>query len=258
MVATRRKHSTTRRELVSDRILEEAAELFATRGFSETSLQDVASALGISRTALYHYVGGKDQLLATLVHGLAGETADRLDGIVADGALLPLEKLREATRTVALRIAENTARFRMLLATEGALGEPLASEHHAARVRILDAMRHIIDEGIATGAVRPIDLNVAAFALLGMCNWVAWWYQPEREEGQPPERLAEMLAEFAIAGLRAQPTGEAALDDSADPVDRALELVRRDLTQLEITLAARTRNDATQTPSPRTKRRGTR
>jgi AcrR family transcriptional regulator len=244
--------STTRHDLVASRILDEAASLFAERGFSETSLQEVADALAISRTALYHYIGSKDELLATLSRGLAQAAAEALEEIAADRRLDPLEKLRQAALTMTTRIGGSPARFRMLLLSEGSLAEPVASEHQKARRRILQAISGIIEQGIKRGVLRPVEPHVAAFALLGMCNWVAWWYQPDRSGSQTPESIAETIAEIAIKGLQAS-TREPA-ENGVNPAGKALARIRDDLRLLETALEAEPRRKPAKQPSPR--RRG--
>jgi AcrR family transcriptional regulator len=242
---TRKRKSTTRRDLVANRILDEAASLFAERGFSETSLQEVADALEISRTALYHYIGGKDELLATLVRGMAQQSAEALE---------PLEKLRQVALSMTTRIGSSPARFRMLLLSEGSIAEPIASEHHKARRRILEAVSDIIEQGVASGDLRPVDTHVAAFALLGMCNWVAWWFQPDRPRGQTPESIAETIAEITINGLR---TGEGDPSNGTNAADRALARIRSDLNSLEVALGAKAKRkpSARRAASSRAKRR---
>lgn len=227
--------STTRRDLVSNEIIERAAALFAERGVASTSLQDVAEALQISRTALYHYISSKDQLLETLVRGITAPTADDLERLARDSTLDPLARLDAAIRGMAGRIATNPARFRLLVASEGALPEALAAEHREARRRTLEHLTEIIRAGVKTGVLRPVNERVAAFALLGMCNWIAQWYRPDRDGEQTPEEIAAELADLGTASLRADASSPRG---SGDSVDHALSTLRRDLRHLERTIDA--------------------
>src|ERR1700751_1024305 len=70
-----------RRRLVEQEILERAAELFAERGFSGATVQDLADALGVSRPALYYYAKSKDVLLEQLVETPPIDDAKVLEGI---------------------------------------------------------------------------------------------------------------------------------------------------------------------------------
>jgi AcrR family transcriptional regulator len=249
-MAKRKTQSSTRRDLVEGRILEEAAALFAERGVSGTSLQEVADALDISRTALYHYIGGKEELLETLVSGLSRTTADNLEKIAADRKLEPPEKLQAAIRDMVVRIANNPARFRLLLLSEGTLPDALASEHRKARRRSLDALLKIIREAIGSGALRPVEEHVAAFSVLGMCNWVAWWYRSDRENGLGPDQIADALAEIGLEGLRSPKDRGAPA--GADAIGHAIHLLRQDLGFLEQTLdGQRAPSKSTGAPKPK-------
>ena len=73
--------ASARRELVEAQIYEQATRLFAERGFAGTSLQDVADAMGMTRSALYYYVRNKDQLLAQLVTEITSGPADAAEEI---------------------------------------------------------------------------------------------------------------------------------------------------------------------------------
>ena len=54
-------------------IVEAAAEAFRTNGFAATSLEDIASAVGIWKGSLYHYINSKEDLLFAVVRGPAEE-----------------------------------------------------------------------------------------------------------------------------------------------------------------------------------------
>jgi AcrR family transcriptional regulator len=227
-----KRQSNARRDLISQEILEKAAALFAERGFANTSLQDVAQALGIGRTALYHYISSKDELLASLVRGLTQETAEAVDAIAGDSTLTPAAKLEAAVRGMAARVAGSPARFRLLLVSEGSLSKPLAAEHRQARRRVLRGLTAIVREGIEAGVLRETDEQVAAFGVLGMCNWIAWWHEP----GADPAPAVDELVRLALDGLRVPedraPTGPAG-------IEHALELLHRDLSYLERSVAER-------------------
>ncbi|HEV8461070.1 MAG TPA: TetR/AcrR family transcriptional regulator [Gaiellaceae bacterium] len=233
-MSERKGKSNVRRSLVETRILDEAAALFAERGFAETSLQDVADALGIGRTALYHYIGSKDELLETLVKGLTQVTAESLEQIASEPTLDPLNRLRTAAHTMAARIADSPGKFRLLLVSEGALAEPTASEHARARVRSLNALTRIVEEGVDGGDLRPVDPHLAAFALLGMVNWIAWWYRPERIAGQTPASVADAFADLAVEMLRS----DRGIQAGARAVPDLLRILREDIDLLENAIQA--------------------
>lgn len=228
-------NSGTRKNLVAKEILENAAELFAERGFAATSLQEVADALGLSRTALYHYVRSKDDLLDQLVREMPSQTADALGVIRARQDVTPLERLTEAIQDMTRRTMTNPALFRLLLMSSTHLSPELRSRFRAARVAVLEHLSSMVKEAVSAGQIRPIDPDLAAFAILGMCNWSAWWYRGEQSKSHSIDEVVDVFCEIAVNGLRSasqtERTGEYG-------VDHALALLQADLDYLQRSLRA--------------------
>ena len=206
-------------------ILEQAGRLFAEKGFEGTSLMDIAQATELTRPALYHYFSSKDEILATLMEQVSSGAAGKLQDIVR-GPMPPTEKLREATRELVLDRAHAPERFRMLDRSESALPTTIADRHLRAKRMALTGMTAIIADGIKAGEFRETDERVAALLVLGMCNWVAWWYRPGKDGS--PQALAETIAESAVTML-ARPAHRI----PAEPgVDGALSQLRQDVDYL--------------------------
>jgi len=186
--------TTARRELVENEIYEHAIRLFAERGFAGTSLQDIADALGVTRPALYYYVKSKDELLAKLA---------------AD--------VRQATQS---------ERFRLLIRSEAELPAELSDAYDTSRRAVLRAVTGVIEEGMRAGRFRPVDARIAALGVIGMWNWVAWWFRPDRDSA---DTVADQLADMAIAAL--QRAGHRIPDDEGPAA--ALKMLRQDIDHLE-------------------------
>jgi AcrR family transcriptional regulator len=211
--------------LVEAEILDEAARLFAARGFAATSMQDIATALGTSRPALYHYFAGKDEILTRLVEGLAAGTRRAVEeaSAVEGGAEARLDRL---VRALIEPIAAAPSRFRLILTSDLADQLDHDGQFAAMRHEVFRAVAAVIGEGCDSGVFRRCDRNVAAFAILGMVNWVAWWYSPAR--GPQVEDLSTVLSEMALASVRAHPAERAAAS-----IPGAIASMRRDLDYLE-------------------------
>lgn len=231
--------SKSRNNLVANDILERAATLFAERGFNGTSLQEVADASGISRPALYHYVSSKEDLFAQLVAGISRERADAVAKLRWDESIPPLEKVEEAIKVMVRRIAKNPARFRLLIISEADLPEWVHREHKAAKHDLLNHLSEIIAEGVEAGVLRTTSVNehILAYTLLGMCNWVAWWYHPDHEsllggEALSADEVAEFVSTMALGGLK-RDHGEFPQEADGGNIDRVLGFLRQDLDYLE-------------------------
>ncbi len=218
--------SNARYDLVERQIIQEATRLFAERGFSGTSLKDIADATGLTRPALYHYVKNKDELLEKLVIELVQGPAQALRDIREDPDIGPREKLRRMAYEVALRQATEPDRFKLLARSEADLPPALADLHLSGRREVLREMVTVIEAGISAGELRAINPRIAALSVLGQCNWVAWWHHPG---GDSSEHVATTIADLAVASVAADDPGEA----SGQGPERALALLKRDVEFLE-------------------------
>lgn len=225
--ATRMRTSSSRRELVMSEILEHATRLFAERGYDGTTLQDIADAIGITRPGLYNYISSKEQLLAALVSDVSENTVHIVRAVRLRTDLSSVEKLRAVVRALVLQRAGAPERFRVLDRTEAALPEEVAALHLKARREVLAETRTIIEEGVSRGEFRPRDERLAALSVIGMCNWVAWWFHPG--SNHPAEPVADQLAQNAVDML-SYPEGTGS---PANAPHRALHMVRKNLDYLE-------------------------
>ncbi|MFI6586181.1 TetR/AcrR family transcriptional regulator [Embleya sp. NPDC050493] len=219
--------STPRRALVEKQIFEHAIALFSERGFAGTTLQDIAKATGLTRPALYHYVSSKEDLLAKLVDQDAGGIADRLHEIASETGRSAVERLHTMVYASARRMARDPARFRLLLRSEGELPREIFRSYDKGRRRVLLEFTTVIQDGIAAGRFRPVDARTAALCVIGMTNWIAWWYNPGQKPGE--DEIAAQFADMAVQSLVL--VTERAV--SADGPERAIALLRQDLDLLE-------------------------
>jgi len=216
---------------------ETATRLFAQRGFAGTSLQDIADEMGVTRPALYYYVKSKDDLLARLVAEITeGNTAQILD-VAHDPTLDPVEKLSRIARSMAQNRALQPSKFLLLVRSEAALPDDLAAMHEATKREMLRTLIAVIGEGIESGKLRPVNPRSAALAVIGMCNWIAWWFH--EEDATSADEVAGDVADLVTSSLAQSP--ERTL--SATGQRAAVDFLRRDLEYLEQLLDEAERTD---------------
>jgi AcrR family transcriptional regulator len=221
------RSGTARRELVENELYEHATRLFAERGFAGTSLQDIAEAMGITRPALYYYVKSKDELLAKLVTEVTNGPLEELTALVAREGLDPVQKLRGIVEVIVGRRTTQPARFRLLIRSEAELPAELTTAYADSRRAVLKVIAGVIDDGARSGRFRPVDARVAALGVLGMCNWVAWWFHPGGRD--TTESVTAQLADMAVGALQRP---DAQVLDGEGPA-AALKMLRQDLDHLE-------------------------
>jgi AcrR family transcriptional regulator len=226
-----RSSTAARRRIVENEIVEQAARLFAERGFAGTSVQDIADAMGMSRPALYYYFKSKDDLLASLVTEVTEGAAAQIRAVARDGDKNATERLRSVARLLASWRAQQPGRFLLLVRSESVLPPELAQVNERAKRSTLGELTKLIEQGVAAGEFRMVDPRSAALAVLGICNWVAWWADPSGRTD--PADVGAAMADLAIAMVaQTRPPG------SPPSPAAALAAVRRELDQLERLLPA--------------------
>jgi AcrR family transcriptional regulator len=182
-------------------LLAVAAEEFNRRGYDGTSMEDLSRKLGITKSAIYHHVAGKQELLRLAVDraldGLFAEV-DRL-GTVSGRAVDRLEHLVRGSVEV---LVEELPFVTLLLRVRGNTKvERDALERRREFDRIVS---DLVAQAAAEGDLRPdIDPPTAARLLFGMINSLVEWYRPRGDTGAT--ELADIVAAVAFDGLRVRP-----------------------------------------------------
>jgi AcrR family transcriptional regulator len=176
-----RAHRTALRERYDRRqaqVALEAAAVFAARGYDQTSVPDLADALGMAAGGLYHYFGGKEQLLIAICDQLMDPLLAEAEALVArddDCAV----RLRAVVRLWVAHVIAH--RDHMLVFQQ----ERHVIEHgeqwrgvRESRKRFERLVARLLDEVHAGRRTRLADPRLTLSALLGMVNYTAQWYRP--------------------------------------------------------------------------------
>lgn len=192
----------SRSEAQRQTILEAASLLFIEKGFGGTNINDIADAVGMTRTALYYYFPSKESMLEALTREVT-ERASALTQEVAQRAeLAPDEGLRQLILQHAGLILSHPLQFRIAERSESSLPEDQRLAAQAARRAVRRNFVEVIRRGIDQGVFRPVDADVAAFSIIGMCNWCAWWFDSRR--GESAEAVVDTMASLGLHMLLRQ------------------------------------------------------
>lgn len=193
------EHRTPRK----DEILEEAARLFAERGYEAVSLLEIAQAVGLSKTTLYHYFESKDEILGTLI----ATTISKLNEFIAASIPAdspPAAKLTAFMEAQAEFFEQHIPQFKVLLSQIGNLTDPAARDAAVAwRVRYENGIRRIVEEGVDSGAFTSVRPNTVVRAVLGSIYWLVRWYQPDGSRSA--RDIAREYAEVLLYGFAVPP-----------------------------------------------------
>ncbi len=181
------------RRLKRQAILRTAARAFNEAGFHQTSLDDLAKRLNVSKPALYYYIESKDDILFEC-NRLALEYMKDALNLADDRGHTGMEKLRMFLVCYAELAVDEFGKC-LILSGDQALTEENRKILRATRRELETALRAIIKQGVADGSIAPCDDKFAAFAFFGAFNWIAHWYRPEGENN-PGEIANELLRIF--------------------------------------------------------------
>jgi AcrR family transcriptional regulator len=185
--------------VIPETVLEEAARMFLEQGYYRTRMQDIADSFGVTHAALYYHFRNKQDILAQINVRAIRKLLDGAESILAT-EMPPTEKFLALIRQHMEYVATNPAFVGTFL--EHDLEIPPA---HLARItRMRRAYTQILidlyEEARADGSVPAIDSKVAVSLLLGACNWIYRWYEPDR--ALSPEQLVEqgmiLLSRIAV------------------------------------------------------------
>jgi AcrR family transcriptional regulator len=183
-----------------DSLLDTAVAVFNERGYDATSMEELATRLGVTKSAIYHHVSSKVELLRLALDraldalfavteepgATSGPAIDRLEHVVRGSVRVLTEQLPFVT--LLLRVRGNSP------VEEAAL----ARRREFDRI-VTDLVRAAEEEG----GVRPdVDPAVTSRLLFGTVNSLTEWYRPDG--GLSADDLADALVATTFQGLRAR------------------------------------------------------
>ena len=177
-----------------------AARVFYAKSYDGASMQDIAEAVGLTKAGLYHHVGSKDRLLYEIQNygmDILDETVLAPIKEIAD----PREKLRQTiVGHINLIVRARDQEITVILHENHSLSGPLRQQLNARKRAYIDYLTDLIGRvQAASGKPSRVSPRVAAFALLGMINWLYQWYNAAGAIKQ--EELAQAYADFFFRGL---------------------------------------------------------
>jgi len=194
---TPRSTEESRFQLQRDRMLRAAAHCFNQKGYSGTSLKDVANILGLTDPAFYYYVRNKEELVYLCYVRAAEVGREAMQLAISEG--------QDGFDKVMLYLRHHVD---FMVGERGpiAIMSEIPSLEPEHREEVLEfsrkhsaAFEALIEEGIADGSIAPCDVRMTGNAIMGAVNWIPKWYHgDEAIAGQIVEEFPRILS----SGLR--------------------------------------------------------
>jgi AcrR family transcriptional regulator len=182
-----------------EEVLESAANIFFTKGFHATSIEDVARDVGMLKGSLYYYIKSKEDLLFRLL--LAGiEDSDAFIAQHIDPNGEPVAQLERAIRAQIDYIVEHRVPFGLFLHEFDSLSGKRQHKLIAVMSRYNNRFVELVKKGQAEGKLIAGEPWIIVNGILGMCNWLYRWYDPE--QGSDAERIKDVFVRMIFEGIR--------------------------------------------------------
>jgi len=180
-------------------ILNEAIKLFAEKGYHNTTLDEVAKGLGVTKAALYYYFDNKAHIIRVIMR-------KHIDGMnqsvkLVKSELSPKDKLREFIRSHIKNVTESADETKMLFEQINALPTKTRQSIEKKERQYDRALQVILQEGKENGIFNIDDVKVVSYVIIGLCNWTYRWYKPKGR--LTPEQISDIMINLIENGLLA-------------------------------------------------------
>jgi AcrR family transcriptional regulator len=197
------------REVKREAVIRAAAHAFNRKGYHNTSLDDIAAALEVTKPTVYYYVSNKEQLLFECF--VAGIEPVRAAIREARSLEIPArERLNAVLRDYATAMASEFG-WCMVRVEDQDLSPVMSGQVKAMKSEIDHGIRKLIRDGVQDGSIQACDPKMTAFALAGSLNWIAHWYR--ENQSMTPAQIADAFISVFDNGL--QPRAGATVINSA-------------------------------------------
>jgi AcrR family transcriptional regulator len=190
------------RDFRREQVVGVARRLVAERGTTDVSMDEIATAAGLSRSTVYVYFANREELLRACVAGLREELV-RAVTATRDRDAEPVGRLESLIGELLARVDDDRAFFRLALVIEGTLGrgaEGVGDELALLSLDIAELIREIYEDGVASGAFVAGD-PVRATSLIGQQIFGAMAVRAADPLPEPRDAVAAETCAFLLRGM---------------------------------------------------------
>jgi AcrR family transcriptional regulator len=186
---------------VPERLIAAATALFADKGFDRVAVQEVVDRAGVTKGAMYHYFGSKDDLLGEIYGRLLRMQAERLEKI-ADGGGPVAERLRDAAADVVVTSIANFDQARVFFRSIDHLAQDKQREVRAERRRYHERFRALVEEGQTSGVFRTdVSADLTVHYFFGSVHHLGTWY--DASGALSAEQVGAEFADLLLCSITA-------------------------------------------------------
>ena len=180
-------------------ILEKAAVMFREKGFSATSMRDLAESVGIEAASLYNHIPSKSQILQEIVFRAADDCNQHLDKLTDENAACSV-KIESIIRFHVQMMLNRFEDYHVMTHEWIHLSEPHLSNFINQRRTYVQKLESIVEECIQKKEFKPILPYVAVLTILSAVRGLEFWHRSQKKI--TPAELEENMVTHLISGLK--------------------------------------------------------
>ena len=198
MAKIRQRKNSTRKET----IIETAARLFRERGFSATSMRDLAEHVGVEAASLYNHISSKAEILQEICFKTANNFMSQIEEVDATPNKSAIEKIQAILRFHIRQMLDNYEEVYVSDREWKHLTDPYLSNMQSQRRAYRQRIASVIEEGIRKEEIKPIDAPTAVLIMLHAISGIESWHRSKKKI--PGELLEDNMVQILVDGLRRQ------------------------------------------------------
>ncbi|MBE3569344.1 MAG: TetR family transcriptional regulator [Bacillales bacterium] len=186
---------------MKETIMDKSIELFAAKGFKETSIQDIMDELNVTKGTFYYYFKSKEELLKDIHLQYIERLLENQEKIIADPSKTCQEKLFAIIYKLIQDIEKEGQRAKVFIREINHLSDQYLDMVLPKRDQFRENVQLLIEEGIKNGEFRAdLPPDIVSFGILGIANWSYFWFKPTGKVSD--KRVAEIFYEMLIYGIQ--------------------------------------------------------
>ena len=198
MAKIKRNRNGTRKDV----IIAKAAKLFREKGFSATSMRDLAEHVGVEAASLYNHISSKAEILQEICFKTANNFMSQIEEVDATPNTSAIEKIQAILRFHIKQMLDNYEEVYVSDREWKHLTDPYLSNMQTQRRAYRQRIASIIEEGIRKGEIKPIDAPTAVLIMLHAVSGIESWHRSKKKIAG--EVLEDNMVQILVDGLRKQ------------------------------------------------------
>lgn len=188
-----REQKTARKK---EEIIQAAVSVFMEKGYTGTTMEDVAAKLLMTKGSVYYYFKDKQELLYQSQKMLLEKSIENIEAIKQAQDLPVIERLRKSMIVHIEYLISERSGFETMVDPERYFSETQVEKIIKLRNNYEKNFDQLLTEGIERNIFASLDIKIVRNIILGAMNWVIQWYSPKGEKDE--REVAELISDYLL------------------------------------------------------------